>query len=129
MVWSMREEDRLIEKAENTFGDAEKAFEMDMMVSTVQNRIYYSVFYAAQAALISKGIDVGSHQGVKVKIGEELVKNDLLDKKWGRFFSQQQTYREQADYQIDVDISRSDLDSYLDDADRFIQEMKKILSE
>jgi len=94
----MREVEKLLEKAENTLEDANKAFEMDMMVSTVQNRIYYSIFYAAQASLISRGIDAGSHQGVKIKIGEELVKKDLLDKKWGRFFSQQQTYREQADY-------------------------------
>lgn len=129
MVWSMREEDKLIEKAENTLEDAEKAFDVDMMVSTVQNRIYYSVFYAAQAGLVSKGIDAGSHQGVKIKIGEELIMNDLLDKKWGRFFSQQQTYREQADYQVDVDIERSDLKSYLDEAHRFINEMKEIVSD
>jgi uncharacterized protein (UPF0332 family) len=50
----MREEDKLIEKAENTLEDAEKAFDVDMMVSTVQNRIYYSVFYAAQAGLVFK---------------------------------------------------------------------------
>jgi uncharacterized protein (UPF0332 family) len=129
MVWSMREEDKLIEKAENTLEDAEKAFDVDMMVSTVQNRIYYSVFYAAQAGLVSRGIDAGSHQGVKIKIGEELIKNDLLDKKWGRFFSQQQTYREQADYQVDVDIEKSDLKSYLDEAHRFIKEMKEIVSD
>lgn len=128
MVWSMREEKKLIEKAENTLEDAEKAFDVDMMVSTVQNRIYYSIFYAAQAGLISKGIDAGSHQGVKIKIGEELIMNDLLDKKWGRFFSQQQTYREQADYQVDVDIEESDLKSYLDEASSFIQEMKEIIS-
>jgi uncharacterized protein (UPF0332 family) len=125
----MREEDKLIEKAENTLEDAEKAFDVDMMVSTVQNRIYYSVFYAAQAGLVSRGIDAGSHQGVKIKIGEELIKNDLLDKKWGRFFSQQQTYREQADYQVDVDIEKSDLKSYLDEAHRFIKEMKEIVSD
>ena len=129
MVWSMREEDKLIEKAENTLEDAKKAFDVDMMVSTVQNRIYYSIFYAAQAGLISRGIDAGSHQGVKIKIGEELIKNDLLDKKWGRLFSQQQTYREQADYQVDVDIEESDLKSYLDEAHSFIQEMKEIVSD
>jgi uncharacterized protein (UPF0332 family) len=80
-------------------------------------------------ASFSRGIDAGSHQGVKIKIGEELIKNDLLDKKWGRFFSQQQTYREQADYQVDVDIEKSDLKSYLDEAHRFIKEMKEIVSD
>lgn len=124
----MLEEEKLLEKAWNTLEDAEKGFDVDMMVSTVQNRIYYSIFYAAQAGLISRGIDAGSHQGVKIKIGEELIKKDLLDKKWGRFFSQQQTYREQADYQVDVDIQKSDLEDYLEEANQFIQEMKVLVS-
>ena len=43
-----------------------------------------------------------------------------------RFYAQQQTYREQADYQVDVDIERTDLEEFLEDAKTFIQEMKRI---
>jgi len=63
---------------------------------------------------------------LRSRIGEKLVLEDLLEKKWGRFFSQQQTYREEADYQIDVDIEREDLSKYLEDAEKFIEEMKSI---
>ena len=124
----MREEEKLLEKAEATLEDAEKAFEGDMMVSTVQNRIYYALFYAAQAALVSREIDTGTHQGVKIKLGEDLIKNGLLDEEWGRFFSQQQTYREEADYQIDVDIEKDDLEEYLKKAREFVQEMKNVVA-
>ncbi|PSP60388.1 hypothetical protein BRC73_02440, partial [Halobacteriales archaeon QH_7_66_37] len=96
----MSEVEKFLEKADATLEDAEKAYREEMLISTVQNRIYYSLYYAAQAALISLGHDVGTHKGVKVKIGEEMVLKDLLDKEWGRFYAQQQTYREQADYQV-----------------------------
>ena len=122
----MNEVEKFLEKADATLEDAEKAYREEMLISTVQNRIYYSLYYAAQAALISLGHDVGTHKGVKVKIGEEMVLKDLLDKEWGRFYAQQQTYREQADYQVDVDIERTDLEEFLEDAKTFIQEMKRI---
>jgi len=120
------EVEKFLEKANATLEDAEKAYREEMLISTVQNRTYYSLYYAAQAALISLGQDVGTHKGVKVKIGEEMVLKDLLDKEWGRFYAQQQTYREQADYQVDVDIERTDLEEFLEDAKTFIQEMKRI---
>lgn len=122
----MNEVEKFLEKAEATLEDAEKAHREEMLVSTVQNRIYYSIYYAAQAALISLGHDVGTHKGIKIKIGEEMVLEDLLDKEWGRFYSQQQTYREQADYQIDVDIERKDLEGFLEKAEEFIRQMKRI---
>jgi len=122
----MPEIEKLLEKADATLEDAETAFEHDMLVSTVQNRIYYSMYYAAQAALISQDNDVSTHKGINVKIGEELILNDLLEKDWGRFYSQQQTYREQADYEVDIDIERNELENYIEKADKFIQKMKDI---
>lgn len=80
----MPEVEKLLNKADDTIEDARKAFEEEMLVSTIQNRIYYSIFYAAQAALISVGEDAGSHQGVKVELGKNLIQNGDLDKEWGR---------------------------------------------
>lgn len=125
----MSEVEDLLKKADATLGDAEKAYTEEMLVSTIQNRIYYAVFYAAQAALISYGENPGSHQGTKIKLGQKLVNNGVLDRKRGRFFAQQQTYREQADYQIDVGIERPDLKQYLENAADFISEMRRIKEE
>jgi len=122
----MPEVEKLLDKADATLEDAQKAYEEEMLVSTVQNRIYYSMYYAAQAALILQGVDVNTHKGIKVKIGEKLVLENKLEKKWGRFYSQQQTYREQADYQVDVDIERDDLEKYLEKTGEFIRKMKNI---
>lgn len=125
----MPETDELLKKADRTLEDARKALDEDMLVSTIQNRIYYAIFYAAQAALISADEDPGSHQGVKIRLGEKFVKEGDLDAEWGRFFSQQQTYREQADYEVDVDIEKGDLSQYLENAEEFIQEIERIVEE
>lgn len=122
----MPEVEKLLEKAEATLKDAKKAYNQEMLISTVQNRLYYSMYYAVQAALLSQNIEVKTHEGTKIKIGEELILKDKLDEKWGRFYSQQQSYREEADYQIDVDIKRGELEKYLEKAEKFIQEMKEI---
>ena len=51
----MSEVEKFLEKADATLEDAEKAYREEMLISTVQNRTYYSLYYAAQAALISLG--------------------------------------------------------------------------
>ncbi|MFB6209165.1 MAG: hypothetical protein ABEJ56_03430 [Candidatus Nanohaloarchaea archaeon] len=40
----MHESEKLLEKAEATLNDARKAYEQEMLVSTIQNRIYYSIY-------------------------------------------------------------------------------------
>ena len=44
-----------LEKAKNTLHDAQKYFTEATSVSTV-NRIYYAMFYAVNALLITKGL-------------------------------------------------------------------------
>lgn len=123
----MRESEKLLNHAQDILKDAESAFEQDMLVSTVQNRIYYSIFHAAKAGLLVVDCDVGTHQGVKIKVGEELVQKGLLEKERGRFFSKQQTLREQADYRVDVDITRGELKKYIQQASKFLNKMEDII--
>lgn len=125
----MPEAEEHLEKAKGILEDAEKCLQQEMLVSTVQNRIYYSLFHAAKAALISRDVDPGSHEGVKIKIGEELVLNGDLDRKWGRFFSTQQSYRERADYRVDVDLERGDLQEYLEETKKFLDIVEEIISD
>ena len=60
--------EKLLEKAEATLEDAKTAYNQDMLISTVQNRIYYSLYYAVQAALLSQDTEVSTHEGTKIKI-------------------------------------------------------------
>lgn len=58
---------------------------------------------------------------------EELIKKGSLNNEWGRYFSKQQTYRERADYETDVDLTREDLQEHLSRAEKFIDRMEEFL--
>lgn len=123
----MREEEELIGKAYKLLDDAEKALEADTTLGTVQNRIYYACFHAAKAAVVHLGEDPRSHQGVKTLFNRELVREGKVDEEWGSFYSRMETYREQADYRIEVDLEREQVTDYLQKARKFIGTVEALL--
>ena len=127
-VWSMREEDELIEKAESFLSDARSAFESGMSLETVQNRLYYSMFLSAKAALLTEGVEVGTHQSVNRQVGRVLVKEkEVLERGMGRFYSEQQTLREQADYDPETSFEREQVKENLERAGEFVNLMKAVV--
>lgn len=85
------------EKAERFLGQAVKNVAIEEW-DVVANRLYYSVFHAVSALLISDGHQVGSHQGAVMMFGQHYVKTGQFTADEGRFYSQLQTMREKADY-------------------------------
>ncbi len=85
------------------------------------------MFNAAKAALITVGEEPGTHHGVKTLVGR-LVKEDMISKEYGRFYAQQQTYREQADYEPEVSFTREDLRDRMDLAHAFLDQMGEIVA-
>lgn len=61
-----------LERARNTLSDAKKYFEGATLDSTV-NRIYYAMFYAVNALLITKGLFSSKHTGVRALFNREFV--------------------------------------------------------
>jgi uncharacterized protein (UPF0332 family) len=59
-------------RARETYQDAIFLLERGSTNSSI-NRLYYAAFYATVALLLSKGIEVKSHTGVKQKLGEEEI--------------------------------------------------------
>jgi uncharacterized protein (UPF0332 family) len=62
------------------------------------SRAYYAMFYAASAMLLSLGLKVESHYGMKVKFGEMLVKTEKVDRRFGEMLTQAYDLRQDADY-------------------------------
>ncbi len=71
-----------LEKARNTLEDAKKYLESATPESTV-NRIYYAMFYAVNALLITKGLSASKHSGVLALFNKEIVKKGLIEKELG----------------------------------------------
>lgn len=51
------------------------------------NRLYYACFYAATGLLIAKGIEAGTHNGVKTMLSYHFVRTGVLSLEHGSTFS------------------------------------------
>ena len=90
--------DRELERAELMLADARKAAEVDISKETIVNRLYYACFHAAQAAIYARGWNPQSHGHVQTLLGRELIQNDAVSRKSGRFFNDMETFRRRVDY-------------------------------
>jgi uncharacterized protein (UPF0332 family) len=59
---------------------------------------YYTIFYLAQAILLSKGSTFSSHSAVVAAYGKEFAKTGLLDPKFHRYFIDAQKLRQTGHY-------------------------------
>ena len=84
------------------------------------NRMYYACYYAATAMLISLGINVKSHDGVRLKLGKEIVMEGRLSPELGRFYSRLFSKRSTGDYDDFVNHTLTTVDELLPQAQLFI---------
>lgn len=107
---TLSEEDRKeivryrLEKAQVTYKDALLGICNDS-VGIAANRLYYAAYYAVSALLISNGIAVRSHDGVRRMLGMHFLKNKLLSTKDGQTFNQLYSLRLTGDYQDRKNLS------------------------
>ena len=59
---------------------------------------YYTIFYLAQAMLLTKGLTFSKHSAVVAAFGKEFAKTNLLDPKFHRYIIQSQKLRQVGHY-------------------------------
>lgn len=101
---------RLI-RAKETFDDAE-ILRVNGKWNSAVNRLYYAAFYAISALLLANEISPTTHNGVKTNFSEKFIKTGLLDKKYGRIFSQLFTWRQKGDYADLFDFDQEKVNPY-----------------
>lgn len=96
-------------------GKSEKLLgEIDDLISlkywdTTMNRLYYALFHAASALLISDGHTVRTHQGISMVLGEHYVKAGLLSAEEGHLYARIQNLRERSDYNCSFNVTEDDV--------------------
>lgn len=131
---SLKEEDRQIivemelEKAERTFAEQDVLRKAGLW-STLANRLYYALFHAVSALLISEGHEVGTHKGAVIRFQQYFVKTRRFSVEDGRFYSQMQTMRENADYNCSYDVSEDEILSRIEPARQFIEKIKQYIKQ
>lgn len=127
---SLKEEERRIviqlelEKAETTFNEYEGLSEKGYW-NTLANRLYYALFHAVSALLISDGHEVGSHKGAAIRFHQYYVRQGKFSATEGAFYSQMETLREKADYNCFFQVAQSDISARIEPTRQFIDHVRE----
>lgn len=131
---SLKEEERRIivemelDKAERIFAE-QKLLRDGALWGTLANRLYYALFHAVSALLISEGYEVGTHKGAVIRFQQYFVKTKLFSVDDGRFYSQMQTMRENADYNCSYDVSEEEVLERIEPTRLLIEKIKQYISD
>jgi uncharacterized protein (UPF0332 family) len=112
-----------IESAENTLAEVE-THRANGFYNTAVNRLYYACYYAATAILIANGIEVKSHDSVRMNLGKNIVQEGILTPELGRYFSRLFSKRSTGDYDDFFNHTVETVDELIPDAKLFIQTIK-----
>lgn len=91
------------------------------------SRTYYSMFYVAQALLLSKGLTFSSHSAVIAAYGKHFAKTNELDPKFHQYLILSQSERNLGDYAIGREISADNVEKILAWAGDFLQAAEEYL--
>lgn len=116
-----------LEKARETLDAAEVLLRENKLFSAV-NRIYYSLFYAVDALLLSKGLSSPKHSGVLALFNKEFVNKGIIDKDSGRFYAKMFDRRQKGDYKDLVEFDKEDVGNWLVQAKNFVDVINNYLS-
>jgi uncharacterized protein (UPF0332 family) len=93
------------------------------------SKIYYAMYYAAQALLNADGIDVVKHSAVESAFGYYFAKSGKIDPKFHRMLMNARKIREIADYDIDEEIVEPVASLKIDEGRAFLSVIKDYLGQ
>ena len=92
-----------LQKAYETL-QAAKILANNKLWNSVVNRLYYSCFYAINALLVKSQIISKTHSNVKSQFSLHYIKPGLIDKKYGKLYSDLFDWRQKGDYNDFFDL-------------------------
>ncbi len=110
----------LLEKAKRSQKAATKLFK-DGDIDFAASRAYYSLFYTAEALLLSHGLSFSSHAAVIANFGKEFAKTGLLNSKFHHYLTESQDRRNIGDYSVLAEVTPEQVLEMLTWAKEFIK--------
>jgi uncharacterized protein (UPF0332 family) len=123
----MSEISKLLSLSSEDLGTAEFLYEAQRYRPCV-SRAYYSMFYAAQALLLSEGIETSTHRGVIKLINLHFVKTGRIASNISRLLSDTYDLRQSGDYSTDFVADEIVANRAIADANTFTAEVRAILA-
>ena len=93
------------------------------------SRAYYSLFYTAEALLLSKGLSFSSHSAVVANFGKEFTKTGLLKPNFHHYLTESQDRRNIGDYSVLAEVTLEQANEMLGWAQEFIKSAEKYLEQ
>ena len=119
-----------MELSSEAWSDMEKTRQVDASLRVSFDRLYYSCFHAAKAALLRLGQEPRTHAGTNSLVGEKLYKeNNYLTVEEARTYSKIRTLREQADYEIEINFNEEEFNELKEKSENIIQKMREVALE
>ncbi len=119
------------ERSTETLDDARILFGSNKPLSAV-NRIYYAMFYAVNALLLTKKLSSSKHSGVLSLFQQYFVKPGIVSNDMGQLYASMFDRRQKSDYRDFVEFDKTDIETWIQAADNFIQmlgiEIKKSIN-
>ena len=118
--------DPLLEKAERFITSAEMLAE-DGDFDSAASRLYYSMFFIAEALLAVLDLTFSSHRAVISAYGQYYAKTKELDPRFHQALLNAFSQRQLGDYTADSGITREDIETLLIDAHEFLKAAREKL--
>lgn len=115
-----------LKKAERRLKVAKSLHQQDEYEDAV-SRAYYSIYHAAQAALLTEGLRAETHRGLATLFGLHLVETGKLPKPLAKYLRNVRDDREESDYEVYSNVDRETSETALREAEEFVQAIKKFL--
>lgn len=100
--------DYRIEKARAAFDEAQKVATMSLW-NLAANRLYYALYHAASALLLSEGLTSHTHRGLLAQISLNYVKDGRLTQSDGKLIRQMFNMRQEGDYEDFAETTEEDI--------------------
>ena len=115
-----------LERAEETLEEAKLLIEAQRY-NGASNRIYYAMFYAVNALLLTKDLVSSKHSGVKALFNREFVKLGTIESKWGKLYEEAFLKRQQGDYLDYIRFTNEEVITRLEEAGEFVTVISNII--
>ena len=122
----MKEIEHLLERANKLLKSAELLLKSGDYESSV-SRSYYSMFFCAEALLMTKDLKFSSHKGVISSFGEHFVKTKLFTTEAGKRLHKVFEKRLIGDYSFTFEMEEGETEETLKWAKEFVEEAKSYL--
>jgi uncharacterized protein (UPF0332 family) len=117
-----------LEQADESIEAARTLLDKKLIRPSV-NRAYYAMFYAVLALLARGKKETSKHSGVISLFDRDFVKQGIFKKDYSRWLHDAFDLRQRSDYAPEYHATLEEAEITLKNAERFVGEVKKVLSE